>query len=163
MADAAGSVVAADGQVQALTGLVDPVPGFLVNGAQPNRSVIAAFVLPIQLESADSLPANWSAPRLVAGNGLNGNPVSVVDYELPHLPPAAQLKLSTGTATPITAGAAAIGPAPVIQVYDWSRRDWVTTDLSHPFLLSAGLRGPDLVRLRVEGALYLQGLQVTTP
>lgn len=163
MADAAGSVVAADRQVQALTGLVDPVPGFLVNGAQPNRSVIAAFVLPMQLESADSLPANWSAPRLVAGNGLDGNPVSVVDYELPRLPPDVQLKLSVGTATPITAGAAAIGPPPVIQVYDWSRRDWVTTDLSHPFLLSAGQRGPDLVRLRVEGALYLQGLQVTTP
>jgi hypothetical protein len=163
MTHAAGSVVSPDSQVQALTGIVDPVPGFLVNGSQPNRSVIAAFVLPLQLESADSLPANWSAPRLVDGNGLNGNPVLIVDYELPRLPIGAQLKLSTGTATPITAGAAAIGPPPVIQVYDWAARSWVTTDLSHPFLLSAGERGPDLVRLRVQGALYLQGLQVTTP
>ena len=87
----------------------------------------------------------------------------MIDIELPRLPAAAQLKLSTGTATPITSGAFTGPPQPVIQLYDWTTGAWVTTDLSHAFLLSAGQRGPDLVRLRVQGSLFLQGLQVTSP
>jgi len=163
MAEAASSVVDPDGQVQALTGIADPVPGFLVNGTQPNRSVIAAFVLPIQLESVDNLPANWSAPRLVAGNGLSGDPVSVIDYELPRLPADAQLKISVGAAASIGSPGAPGSAQPVIQLYNWASGAWEPTDLSHAFLLSAGERGPNLVRLRVQGSLYLQGLQVVTP
>jgi hypothetical protein len=98
----------------------------------------------------------------VAGNGLNGDPVSVVDYELPRLPAGAPLQIGAGTVSAIGSSSGPQVP-PVIELYDWTTAAWVTTDLSHPFLLSAGQRGPDLVRLRIRGALYLQGLQVSSP
>jgi hypothetical protein len=96
----------------------------------------------------------------VASNGLTGNPVSIVDYELPRLPAAAQLKLSAGGASPI--GSPGLpGQKPQVEIYDWATAVWSPADLSHSFLISAGQRGPDLVRLRIRGSLYLPGLQVT--
>jgi hypothetical protein len=163
MTDAAESVVSPATQLQALTGIVDPVPGFRVNGAQPTRSVIAAFVLPVGLESVDVLTPAWSAPRVVADNGLAGDPVSVIDYQLPNLPASSPLQLKAGSASPLGSAASAVTRAPTIEIYDWAAAAWLPTDLQHSFLLSAGERGPDLVRLRVRGGLYLQGLQVSTP
>jgi hypothetical protein len=157
--DAAGTIVSQAAQVQALAGLADGEPGFRVAGASPNRSLLAAFALPVTLESVDSLPANWSAPRLVAGSGVTGSPVSVVDYELPRMPTSAQLKISAGNSSPI--GAAVLpGSKPQVEIYDWTASSWSAVDLSHAFQLSAGERGPDLVRLRVKGNLYLPGLQI---
>ena len=160
MSAAAGMITSPATEVQALAGIVDGLPGFRVGGLVPTRSLVAAFAMPLTLQSVDVLPANWSAPRLVASNGLTGNPVSIVDYELPRLPAAAQLKISAGNASPI--GTPVLpGQKPQVEIYDWATSSWSAADLSHPFLLSAGERGPDLVRLRVRGSLYLPGLQVT--
>jgi hypothetical protein len=147
--------------VQALTGIVDGLPGFRVDGQVPTRSLLAAFALPLSLESVDALPANWSTARVVASNGLSGSPVSIVDYELPRMQTPGDLKISAGNASAI--GALALpGQKPKVEIYDWSTEGWSAADLSHPFLLSAGMRGPDLVRLRVQGNLYLPGLTVTS-
>jgi len=158
---AAGMITSPATEVQALAGIVDGLPGFRVGGLVPARTLVAAFAMPLVLESVDVLPANWSAPRLVASNGLTGNPVSVVDYELPRMPATASLKIATGTATP-TAPPVVPGPQPRVEIYDWSSSSWSEADLSHPFLISPGERGPDLVRLRIQGTLYLPGLQVTS-
>ena len=159
-AAAAGMVSSQASQVAALTGIVDGLPGFRVGGLVPTRTLVAAFAMPLTLDSIDVMPANGSAPRLVASNGLTGNPVSIVDYELPRLPAAAQLKLSAGGASPI--GSPGLpGQKPLVEIYDWATAVWSPADLSHSFLISAGQRGPDLVRLRIRGSLYLPGLQVT--
>jgi hypothetical protein len=145
--------------VQALAGIVDGLPGFRVDGLVPTRSLVAAFAEPLTLESLDVLPANWSAPRLVASGTLTGRPVSIVDYQLPRLPATAQLKIGAGNASPIGSSAAA-GERPQVEIYDWLTSSWSPADMIHPFLLSPGERGPDLVRLRVTGNLFLPGLQV---
>jgi hypothetical protein len=160
MTAAAGMVASQASQVEALTGIVDGLPGFRVGGLVPTRTLVAAFAMPLTLDSIDVMPENGSAPRVVASNGLTGNPVSIVEYELPPLPVGAQLKLGAGSASPI--GSAALpGQKPQVEIYDWSTARWSPADLGHPFLLSAGQRGPDLVRLRIRGSLYLPGLQVT--
>jgi hypothetical protein len=161
MTAAAEAVVSQASQVQALTGVVDGVPGFRVAGQVPSRSLVAAFAQPVTLESIDMLPPNWAAPRVVAGNGLTGNPVSIVDYELPRMPAAVGLKISAGSASPI--GTPALpGQKPQVEIYDWTASRWSAVDLSHAFALGAGQRGPDLVRLRVRGSLYLPGLEVSS-
>ena len=147
-------------QVQALTAIVDPVPGFLINGARPTRTVTATLLAPVTLESVDTLTTGWSAPLMVAGNGLSAGPVSVVDLALPRLPAGAGLVISAATAAPIGTGVES--PTATVEVYDWAGAAWRPADLSHAFQLSAGERGPDLVRLRVRGSLYLQGLQVVS-
>ena len=161
MSAAAGMITSPATEVQALAGIVDGLPGFRVGGLVPTRSLVAAFAMPLTLQSVDVLPANWSAPRLVASNGLTGNPVSIVDYELPRMPGATQLKISAGNASPI--GTPVLpGQKPQLEIYDWAASSWSAVDLSNPFQLSAGERGPDLVRLRVRGGLYLPGLQITS-
>ena len=55
---------------------------------------------------------------------------------------------------------AAAGERPQVEIYDWLTSSWSPADMIHPFLLSPGERGPDLVRLRVTGNLFLPGLQV---
>jgi len=161
MTAAAGMLTSPGAQVQSLAGIVDGLPGFRVGGLVPTRSLVAAFAMPITLDSIDVLPGSWSAPRLVASNGLTGNPVSILDYELPRMPAAAELKIGAGNASPI--GSPAVpGQKPQVEIYDWAAAGWSPVDLSHPFALSAGERGPDLVRLRIRGSLYLPGLQVTS-
>ena len=161
MTAAAGMLTSPGAQVQSLAGIVDGLPGFRVGGLVPTRSLVAAFAMPITLDSVDVLPASWSAPRLVASNGLTGNPVSILDYELPRMPAAAELKIGATNPSPI--GSPAVpGQKPQVEIYDWAAAGWSPVDLSHPFALSAGERGPDLVRLRIRGSLYLPGLQVTS-
>ncbi len=161
MSAAAGAITSPASGVQSLAAVVDGLPGFRVGGLVPTRSLLAAFAMPLRLESVDALPASWSAPRMVAGNGLAGNPISIVDYELPPMPASAQLEISAGNASPI--GTPAVpGQRPQLEIYDWAAAAWSPVDLSHPFLLGAGERGPDLVRLRVRGGLYLPGLQITS-
>jgi hypothetical protein len=160
MSAAAGTIASPTDGVQALAGVVDGVPGFRVGGLVPTRSLVAAFALPVALESVDTLPSGWSAPRLVDGNGLTGNPVSVIDYALPRLPSSVPLKIGASSASPI--GAQALpGQRPEVEIFDWTTSGWTVVDLSRPVSLSAGERGPDLVRLRVRGGLYLPGLEVT--
>ncbi|HKA66323.1 MAG TPA: hypothetical protein VKG03_00300, partial [Solirubrobacterales bacterium] len=160
MSAAAGTITAPATGVETLAGVVDGLPGFRVGGLVPTRSLVAAFAEPVALESLDTLPAGWSAPRLVDGNGLTGNPVSVIDYELPRVPSSVQLKVSTGSASPIGAPTL-IGQKPQVEIYDWATSAWSAADLSHPFNLSAGQRGPDLIRFRIRGGLSLLGLEVT--
>ena len=161
MTAAADTFISQTSQVQALAGLVDGMPGFRVGGMVPTRTLVAAFAEPLTLESVDTLPSGWSAPRLVAGNGLTGTPVSVVDYELPRMPAAAPLKISATDAAP-TGAPPLPGQSPQVEIFDWTTSQWSAVDLTHPFALSAGERGPDLVRLRVRGGLYLPGLMVTS-
>jgi hypothetical protein len=160
MSAAAGTITSPPSGVQALAGVVDGLPGFRVGGLVPTRSLVAAFAQPVALESVDTLPPGWSAPRLVDGNGLTGDPVSVVDYELPRLPSSVPLKISAGNASP---NGAPVLPdqKPPVEIYDWATSGWSAADLSLPFVLSAGERGPDLVRLRVRGNLSLLGLEVS--
>jgi hypothetical protein len=161
MSAAGGLITSPATEVQALAGIVDGLPGFRVAGGVPGRSLVAAFAMPVTLESVDVLPTGWSAPRLVASNALTGNPVSVVDYELPRMPTSAQLKIGAGNASPI--GTPTLpGQKPQVEIFDWSASTWSAADISHPFQLSAGERGPDLVRLRVRGSLYLPGLSITS-
>jgi hypothetical protein len=161
MRTGSGLVTSPAGQVQALAGMVDGEPGLRVGGSVPPHSLVAALVLPVTLESVDALPAGWSAPRLVASNGLTGNPVSIVDYELPRMPASTPLKVSAGTAAAIGSPTGP-GQKPQVEVYDWSAARWSPADLSHPFLVTAGQQGPDLVRLRIRGSLYLPALEITT-
>jgi hypothetical protein len=161
MSAAAAMITSPATEVQALAGIVDGAPGFRVDGLVPTRSLVAAFAQPLTLESLDVLPANWSTPRLVASSTLTGGPVSIIDYELPRLPATAQLKIGAGNASPIGSSAAA-GDRPQVEIYDWTTSSWSGVDMIHPFLLSPGERGPDLVRLRVRGSLYLPGLQVAS-
>ena len=105
--------------------------------------------------------AGWSAARVVASNGLSASPVTIVDYQLPRMQTPGDLKISAGN--PSAVGSLVLpGQRPKVEIYDWSTAGWSAADLSQPFLLSAGMRGPDLVRLRVQGNLYLPGLQVTS-
>jgi len=161
MRSASGLVAAQATGAQALAGIVDGQPGLRIGAAVPARSLVAAFAMPVAMESVDFLPAGWSAPRLVASNGLTGNPVSIVDYELPSLPTSAQLKISAGNASPIGSPAAP-GQRPQVEIYDWSASAWSAVDLSHPFSLSAAERGPNLVRFRIRGSLYLPALEITS-
>jgi hypothetical protein len=158
---AADAFISQTSQVQALAGVVDGLPGFRVGGLVPTRNLVAAFAEPLTLESVDTLPAGWSAPRLVAANGLTGTPVSVVDYELPRMPGSAQLKISATDAAPI-GGLPLPGQPPQVEIFDWTSSQWSAADLTHAFALSPGQRGPDLVRLRVRGGLYLPGLSVSS-
>ena len=160
MSAAAGMIASPATEVQALAGIVDGLPGFRVGGLVPTRSLVAAFAMPLTLESVDVLPANWSAP---AGGEQRADRQPGLDRRLraPRLPAAAQLKIGAGNASPIGTSAAA-GERPQVEIYDWTTSSWSPADMSHPFLLSAGERGPDLVRLRVRGSLYLPGLQVTS-
>jgi hypothetical protein len=161
VAAAAAAMVSPTAQVQSLAGIVDGLPGFRIGGLPPTRTVTAAFAMPLALESVDSLPANWSAARVVAGNGLNASPVSVLEYLLPPMPASAQLKLSAGTAS-------AIGSVPVQgqrtlgEIYDWTAGSWSSVDFSHPFQVSPGMRGPGLIRIRIQGSVFLQGLQISS-
>jgi hypothetical protein len=161
VAAAAAAMVSPAAQVQSLAGIVDGLPGFRIGGLPPTRTVTAAFAMPLALESVDSLPANWSAARVVAGNGLNANPVSVLEYLLPPMPAAAQLKLSAGTASRI-GSTPAPGQRTLGEIYDWTSGQWSGVDFSHPFQVSPGMRGPGLVRIRVQGSVYLQGLQISS-
>ena len=161
MSAAAAMVSSPVTEVQGLAGIVDGLPGFRVDGLLPTRSLLAAFALPVTLESVDALPAGWSAARVVASNGLSASPVTIVDYQLPRMQTPGDLKISAGN--PSAVGSLVLpGQRPKVEIYDWSTAGWSAADLSQPFLLSAGMRGPDLVRLRVQGNLYLPGLQVTS-
>jgi hypothetical protein len=161
LSTAAAGIISPASQVQSLAGIVDGLPDFRIGGLVPTRSLVAAIAMPLTLESVDNLPASWSAPRLVAGNGLTGNPVSIVDYEVPRMPAASQLKISAGNSSAI--GTPLLpGQKPQVEIYDWTTSAWSLADLSHAFLLSNGQRGPDLVRLRIRGSLYLPGLQVAS-
>jgi hypothetical protein len=161
MTAAAGLVISPVAEIQALTGIVDGLPGFRVGGTVPTRSVVAAFAMPLTVDSVDVLPGGWSAPRVVASNGLTGNPVSIVDYELPRMPASAELKLSAGNASAI--GSPVLpGQKPQVEIYDWAAGSWSPADLSHAFQLTTAALGPGLVRLRIRGSLYLPGLQVTS-
>jgi hypothetical protein len=157
----AASLLSNSGEVAALAGIVDPLPSLRVEGSEPTRSVIAAFVTPVALEGMDVLTPGWTAARVVALNGSNSNPVTVIDYDLPP-------SLATGTLKLTVANASAIGSPFTAQkaqaeLYDWSRQSWSVVDLSKPITLSQGQVGPGLVRLRVSGNLYIQGLQVASP
>jgi hypothetical protein len=162
LAATAAATVSPSAQVQSLAGIVDGLPGFRIGGLLPTRSVTAAFAMPLSLESVDSLLANWSAPRVVAANSLNANPVSVLEYQLPPMPAAAQLKLSAGTAS-IIGSTPVPGQRTVGEIYDWTSGNWSSVDFSHPFQVSPGMRGPGLVRIRIQGSLFLQGLQISSP
>ena len=157
----AASLLSSSGEVAALAGIVDPIPGIRVEGAEPSRSVISAFVTPVALEGMDVLTAGWTTARVVALNGSNSSPVTVIDYDLPPSLAPGPLKLTVGSAASI---GSPFGPAKTqAELYDWNRQSWSVVDLSKPITLTDGQRGPGLVRLRVSGNLYIQGLQVASP
>lgn len=158
---ATSSMLSAGGQVQALAGVVDPVPGVRVAGGVPSRSIVAVFVKPMRLESLDSLTPGWSSPRVVASNGSSANPVSVVDCEIPAGMQDRSLRLAVGTASNF--GPPGLGPQrSQVEIFDWTKNSWTVVDLARPVLLTSGQRGTGVVRLRIQGTIYLQGLQISS-
>ena len=159
--ESAGAFLASPAlQIQALTGIVDALPGFRVGGRQPTRAVTAAMLMPVSVESVDVVPAEWSAPRSVAAAGPEGGPVTVIDYDLPPAPAADQLLVSPAGAS-AKAATAVPGTATTVEIYDWTSSTWSAVDPSHPFLVGPAKRGPGIIRFRVRGSLQ-QGLQISS-
>jgi hypothetical protein len=156
----AASLLSTSGEVASLAGIVDPISSLRVEGSDPSRSVVAAFVTPVALEGMDTLTAGWTTARVVALNASNSNPVTVIDYDLPSSLAPGTLKLTVGNASAI--GSPFNTQKAQAELYDWNRQRWSVVDLSKPITLSAGQVGPGLVRLRVSGNLYIQGLQVAS-
>jgi len=150
---AAAAEVPSGGPVQALVGRLDPVAGFKVNGATPTRTAVAAFVEGVAMESVDAVLPTWSSPRLAAAETSTGSGLAVYDFELPALPLERPLAMSISTPQGYSGGT---------EIYDWSTRAWHRIGAT-PVDLPPALRGPGLVRIRVSGAGFSQGIQVTTP
>lgn len=160
MQGAAQAMSNGSGSVQALVGLTQPLPSVMVAGAAPARTALSAFVLPVEMESMDSLNPGWTSPRLVASSGGQGGPspsITVLDFELPALGPGG-LTLNSGLA----AGMPTTFQRAQAEIYDWTANSWSPIDISRAVKLTDNQRGPGLVRVRVVGNVIFQNLQITS-
>jgi hypothetical protein len=130
---------------------VGDAPGKLeVAGTSPSHSSLAVLVIPIQLDSADSLvlpPRQRLVSSVSTGDGLS----DVYDFQLP-----------TGYSKPVTLSLSAVqgqGGVRTVEVYDWLKDSWhplaiPSTSAAQPAPIALtpaeSTLGPGVVRVRAQ-------------
>jgi hypothetical protein len=135
----------------ALVGFTRATDSISVDGAQPGRNIVAAAVLPVAVQSADSLAGITPRPRLVSNYGSpdGSTQVDVYDFDLPAglVAPTGLVYQMPDTAQPSVRS---------VEVYDWTAHSWralpkqpVTARTQGPSGLRAGELAQGIVRVRV--------------
>jgi hypothetical protein len=135
----------------ALVGFTQATDSMSVDGAQPGRSVVAAVVEPVMLQSADALSGIAPRPRLVSNyRSADGSTnVDVYDFDLPN-------GLTTPTVLNYQMPDMSQPNVRSVEVYDWNAHTWralpkqsVTARSQAPAALLAGETAQGEVRVRV--------------
>jgi hypothetical protein len=134
----------------ALVAVSDPLPGPAILGATATRTATAIVVAPVQLSSADQLPAGYLSPALVSVANATPNWVDIYDLELP---PGLTQPLTLRYVTPnLTGRSPQLSPG-TVEVYDWSAGSWRALPMSNTrqgsVTLEPGVVAGGVVRVRV--------------
>jgi hypothetical protein len=132
-------------------GFTQATDSMSVDGAQPGRSVVAAVVEPVAMQSADALSGIAPRPRLVSnfGSADGSTLVDVYDFDLPN-------GLTTPTVLSYQMPDMSQPNVRSVEVYDWNAHTWrampkqsVTARSQPPVPLQPGEMGQGEVRVRV--------------
>jgi hypothetical protein len=135
----------------AVVGFTQATDSMSVDGAQPGRSVVAAVVEPVAMQSADALSGIGPRPRLVSnfGSADGSTQVDVYDFDLPN-------GLTTPTVLSYQMPDMSQPNVRSVEVYDWNAHTWrampkqsVTARSQPPVPLQPGEMGQGEVRVRV--------------
>jgi hypothetical protein len=135
----------------AVVGFTQATDSISVDGAQPGRSVVAAMVEPVTMQSADALAGIAPRPRLVSnyGSADGSTQVDVYDFDLPPgltAPSVLSYQMPDMSQPNVRS----------IEVYDWNSRTWrampkqpVNARSQGPVPLNPGEVASGEVRVRV--------------
>lgn len=135
----------------AIVGFTQANDSMSVDGAQPGRSMVAAVVEPIDMQSADALSGIAPRPRLVSNfSSADGSTqVDVYDFDLPS-------GLTTPTVLSYQMPDMSQPNVRSVEVYDWNAHTWrslpkqsVTARSDAPAALLPGELAQGEVRVRV--------------
>jgi hypothetical protein len=142
----------------AVVGFVKPADSNLrVDGSSPGGQVIAAFAMPVDVESAAGRLGDVALTRLAGFYARSGNSFTdTYDVELPSATGSLVLRYDKRLYTGVA-------------VYDWTARTWrqsdFTADPATPLVMLTGLRPNEvrsgLVRVRVNEANLSWGSEIT--
>ena len=135
----------------AVVGFTQATDSMSVDGAQPGRSIVAAVVEPVTMQSADALSGIAPRPRLVSnyGSADGSTQVDVYDFDLPS-------GLTTPTVLSYQMPDMSQPNVRSVEVYDWNAHRWralpkqsVTARSQAPAALTPGELAQGEVRVRV--------------